>query len=151
MLNFPILYCSPLYCTALFLCPRPVPVTWRQIVIVSRLECIFCTVHCKYTRGLRIQHTYGRISWRVRIEVAIKINPLFFFFVCHVSHVTYNMSLTTTSTTTDPPPGNSPTMYSRLVWKDRIVVLRNQHIYQKKSKIRREKNIVKKSFLPSNK
>ena len=36
---------------------------------------------------------------------------------CHVSCVTCHLSHLT-PTATDPPPGNSPTMYSRLVWED---------------------------------
>ena len=37
--------------------------------------------------------------------------------MCNVSLVTCHMSLTSTATARDPPPGNSPTMLSRVVRK----------------------------------
>ena len=34
---------------------------------------------------------------------------------CHLSPVTFHMSLNPTTTATDPPPANSPTMHSRML------------------------------------
>ena len=41
---------------------------------------------------------------------------------CHLSPVTWHLSLVTkpTATATDPPPANSPNMYSRLEWKTKL-------------------------------
>ena len=38
--------------------------------------------------------------------------------MCHVLHVTSNLSLMPTATATDKPPANSPILLSRLVCKD---------------------------------
>ena len=48
-------------------------------------------------------------------------------FPVHLLHVNCHLSLTPTATATDPPPANSPTMHSWLVFKDPKYQQKNQN------------------------